>query len=114
MSGDLLEKARQQARKAEPSLRSAALLRIARAESVANATQARTSLLEALEIIPNLPSPNREHHFEEARTVAAAVDPALLAEIPAESFGMSEHHTSFQIIQTMLAHGHIRNRPLGG
>jgi hypothetical protein len=68
MSDDLLEKARQQAEKAEPSMRSAALLRIARAESVANATQARTSLLEALEIIRNLPSPNREHHFEEARS----------------------------------------------
>jgi hypothetical protein len=107
MSDDLLENARQQAEKAEPSMRAAALLRIARAESVANATQARTSLLEALEIIPNLPSPNREHHFEEARTVAAAVDPALLAEIPANSFGMHEHHTTFQIVQTMLAHGHV-------
>ena len=107
MSGDLLENARQQAEKAEPSIRAAALLRIARAESVANATQARTSLLEALEIIRSLASPNREHHFEEARTVAAAVDPALLAEIPANSFDMHEHHTTFQIIQTMLAHGHL-------
>jgi hypothetical protein len=75
--------------------------------SLANATQARTSLLEALEIIRNLPSPNREHHFEEARTVAAAADPALLAEIPANSFDMHEHHTTFQIIQAMLAHGHV-------
>lgn len=107
MSDDLLENARQQAEKAEPSLRGAALLRIARAESVANATQARTSLIEALEIIRNLPSPIREHHFEEARTIAAAVDPALLAEIPANSFDMHEHHTNFQIIQAMLAHGHV-------
>jgi len=107
MSDDLLENARQQAGKAEPSMRSAALLRIARAESIANATQARTSLLEALEIIRNLPSPNREHHFEEARTVAAAVDPALLAEIPANSFDMHEHHTTFQIVQAMLTHGHV-------
>lgn len=107
MSDDLLEKARQQAEKAEPSMRSAALLRIARAESVANATQARTSLLEALEIIRNLPSPNREHHFEEARAVAAALDPALLTEIPSNSFDMHEHHTTFQIVQAMLAHGHV-------
>jgi hypothetical protein len=34
MSDDLLENARQQAEKAEPSMRAAALLRIARAESV--------------------------------------------------------------------------------
>ena len=107
MSDDLLANAREQAEKAELSMRSAALLRIARAESVANGTQARTSLIEALEIIRNLPSPNREHHFEEARTVAAAVDPALLTEIPANSFDMHEHHTNFQIIQAMLAHGHV-------
>lgn len=107
MSGDLLEKARQQAEKAEPSLRSAALLRIARVEAVANATQARTSLLEALEIIRSLPSPNREHHFEEARTVSAAVDPSLLAEIPANSFDRHEDHTNFQIIQAMIAHDHL-------
>lgn len=107
MSDDLLENARLQAEKAEPSMRAAALLRIARAESVANATQARTSLLEALEIIRNLPGPNRGYHFEEARTVAAAVDPALLAEIPANSFDMHERHASFQIIQTMLVHGHV-------
>jgi hypothetical protein len=50
---------------------------------------------------------NREHHFKEARTVAAAVDPPLLAEIPANSFDIHEHHTTFQIIQTMLAHGHV-------
>ena len=107
MSGDLLDNARQQAEKAEPSMRAAALLWIARAESAADTTQARTSLLEALEIIRNLPSPNREHHVEEARTVAAAVDPALLAEIPANSFDMHEHHATFQIIQTMLAYGHV-------
>jgi hypothetical protein len=107
VSDDLLENARRQAVKAEPSMRSAALLRIARAESVADATQARTSLLEALEMIRNLPGPNREHHFEEARTVAAAVDPALLAEIPSNSFDIHEDHTIFQIIQAMLAHGHI-------
>jgi uncharacterized membrane protein len=60
MSDDLLENARQQAGKAEPSMRSAALLRIARAESMANATQARASLLEALAIIGNLPSALRK------------------------------------------------------
>jgi hypothetical protein len=107
MSDDLLANARQQAEKAEPSMRSAALLRIARVESVANASQARTSLLEALEIIRNLPSPNREHHLEEARTVSAAVDPALLAEIPANSSDMHEHHATFQIVQAMLAHGRV-------
>ena len=88
-------------------MRAAALLRIAHAESIANPTQARTSLLEALAIIGNLPSPIRKHHFEEACTVAAAVDPALLAEIPANSFDMHERHTTFQIVQAMLAHGHV-------
>jgi hypothetical protein len=35
------------------------------------------------------------------------VDPALLAEIPANSFDTHEQHTTFQIVQAMLAHGHV-------
>ena len=107
MSDDLLQNARQQASKARPSLRASALMRTARAESTTNAAQARTSLQEALAIICDLPSPNNEHQFEEARAVAAAVDPALLAEIQADSFGMPPQHSTFQIVQVMLAHGHV-------
>jgi hypothetical protein len=107
MSDDLLGNARRQAEKAEPSTRAAALLRIARVEAVSNATQARASLLEALEIIRNLPNSDLDLHFDEARTVAAAVDPTLLAEIPATRLGGREDHTAFSIIQAMLAYGHV-------
>lgn len=56
MPDDLLENARQQAEKANPSMRAAALLRIARAESAADVSRARRTLLEILDVICNLPS----------------------------------------------------------
>jgi len=63
-------------------MRAAALLRIARAESTADVFRARSTLLEDLDIVRTLPNSVSEHLLEEARGVAAAVSPELLAEIP--------------------------------
>jgi hypothetical protein len=75
MPDDLLENARQQAKLAESSIRGAALLRIARAESAADVPRARRTLLEGLDIIRNLPSSRSEHLLGEARGVAAVSIP---------------------------------------
>jgi hypothetical protein len=106
MPDDLLENARRQAKLAESSIRGAALLRIARAESAADVPRARRTLLEGLDIIRNLPSSKREHLLGEARGVAAAVSPELLAEIPITRRGRHQRFASVNIVQVMLAHGH--------
>jgi hypothetical protein len=112
MADDLLETAHRQAEKADPSVRAAALLRIARAQSVADASQARQTLLEGLDAVRALPAPVRDHLFQEARGAAAAVSPELLAEIPVPQHSGPVHFAppgfeSVQIVQTMLTHGHL-------
>lgn len=107
MPDDLLEDARQRAEKAEPSVRAAALLRIARVESGIDGARARKTLLEGIDAVQNLPSSRREHLLEEARRVAAAVSPELLAEIPVIWHGGPEPFASDGIVHTMLTHGHL-------
>jgi hypothetical protein len=110
MRDDLLENARQQAEQADTSVRAAALLRIARAESAGDGSRARQTLLEGLEAVQKLTSPVREHLLDEARGVAAAVSPELLAEIPIDRHGapggFPPGFDSVYIVQTMLTHGH--------
>jgi hypothetical protein len=107
MPDDLLENARRQAQRVDPSTRAAALLRIARAESAADVSRARRTLLEGLDVIRKLPSSVCEHLLEEARRVAASVSPELLAEIPIALTGGHARFASGNIVQIMLAHGHI-------
>jgi hypothetical protein len=92
MQDDLLENARRQAEKADASVRAAALLRIARADSAGNLARARRTLLEGLDAVQNLPPPGRDRLLEEARSVAAAVAPELLGEIP-ETHGIGPGHS---------------------
>lgn len=108
MPDDLLERARQQADKAGRSVRAAALLRIARAESTVDASRARQTLMEGVAAVRALPSSVREDLFQEARTVAAAVAPELLAEIPIHKHEEPTHYWfgDIHIIQTMLTYGH--------
>ncbi len=80
---------------------------ISRAESAADVSRARRTLLEGLEVIRSLPSSVREHLLEEARGVAAAVSPELLAEIPITRHGGRARFASINIVQIMLAHGHV-------
>lgn len=75
MEDDLLENARRQAEKADASIRAAALLRIARAESAGDLARARGTPLEGLDAVQKLPPAGRDHLLEEARSVAAAVSP---------------------------------------
>jgi hypothetical protein len=107
MPDDLLENTRRQAENADSSMRAAALLRIARAECAADVSRARRTLLEGLEVIRSLPSSVRRHLLEEACGVAAAVSPELLAEIPITRHGGHTRFASVNLVQTMLAHGHV-------
>ena len=107
MRNALLDSARRQAQRADPSVHAAALLRIARAESVGQVSEARRTLLEALDSIQKLPTVSRGHLPEEARYVAAAVAPDLLAEIPATKSVVHEERVSVRIVQTLLAYGHL-------
>jgi hypothetical protein len=110
MRDDLLEKVRQQAEHADPSVRAAALLRIARVESAAAPSQARWSLLEALDAVRKLPNSETENLFDEARRVAAAVSPELVAEIPINWHRHPKELVSSEIstiVQTMMTHGHV-------
>jgi hypothetical protein len=104
---DLLEKARRQAEKADTSIRAAALLRIARAESTGDVSRGRRTLIEGLDAVQTLPTPVREDLLEEARLVAAAISPELLAEIPETHRARHERFASGHIVQTMVAHGHV-------
>jgi hypothetical protein len=104
---ELLEKARKKAEKAEPSVRAAALLRIARAESGIDSSRARETLLEALNVVRELPGGARENLLDEARRVAAAVSPELLASVPVGERRGSDRFESMNIVSTMLTHGHV-------
>lgn len=106
MQHDLLETARRQAETSDPPIRAAAFLRIARAESP-NLDHARSTLLQALDAIRSLPDRARQPLFDEARMVAAAVAPDLLAEIPITPHNAVHGFASVNIVQTMLTHGHI-------
>jgi hypothetical protein len=107
MPDDLLKNARQQAEKADPSMRAAALLRISRAESAADVSRARRTLLEGLDAVRNLSNSVRQHLLQEARAVAAAVSPEVLAEIPITCSSPHERFVPVHIVQVMLAHGHV-------
>jgi hypothetical protein len=78
MPDELLEDAREQAEQAEPSVRASALLRIASVESTLDASRALRTLLKGLDAVQKLSSRVRDHLFQEARTVAAAVSPESL------------------------------------
>jgi len=107
MEDKLLENARLQAEKADTSIRAAALLRIARAGSAGDVSRARRTLLEGLDAVQKLPSPLREHLLEEAQTVAAAISPELLREIPETEHDPRRPFAPGHIVQTMIAHGHV-------
>jgi hypothetical protein len=112
MLDDLLRNAHIEAENVDPSMRAAAYLRIARVENGTDSAQARRTLLQALDVVRSLSGPDRpgsarEQLLIEARGVAAAVSPELLAEIPAGRWNGPERFASINTIQVMLAHGHV-------
>ncbi|QEE30755.1 hypothetical protein FTW19_23815 [Terriglobus albidus] len=104
MNDDLLAKARQYAKQADLSIRAAALLRIARAESVKDISSARRSLMDGLALLDELPKRGSDHLHDEAREVAAAVDPRMLDQTPSET---PHHGFPERTVQIMVEHGHI-------
>jgi hypothetical protein len=107
MSDDLLDRARQQAELSDPSVRVAALLRIARVESISDSAHARQTLSQAVDEARNLPNSRRRYLLEEARIIAAAVAPDRLPEFPQVDRGPMEQFASGTIVHTMLKHGHL-------
>jgi hypothetical protein len=107
MSDDLLDRARQQAERSDPSVRVAALLRIARVESVSDSAHARQTLNQALEEARALSDSSRRFLLEEARIISAAVAPERLPELPLDNRGPMERYNSGVIVHTMLQHGHL-------
>ena len=110
MREHLLEKAREQVEWVDSTLRAAALLRIARAESVGDGSRARQTLLDGLDAVQKLSGSSREYLLDEASAVAAAVSPELLVAIPVaerELQGPFASMRSVRVVQTMLAYGHV-------
>ena len=107
MEDALHENARRQAEKANTSIRAAALLRIARAESAAGLARARRTLPEALDAVQQVPPAVRDRLLGDARSVAAAVSSEMLGEIPETHRFASRPFASAHLVQTMLAHGHV-------
>ncbi len=109
MGDDLLENARRQSEKAEASIRAASLLRIARVESAGDAGRARKTLRDGLEVVQTLAPAVRDYFLEEARSVAAAISPEMLDEIPGSQRARRHLFASGSLVQTMLAHGHVED-----
>ncbi len=107
MSDDLLDEARRRAEKADLPVRAAAMLRIARAESARDVVRARKTLLEGLGLAGKLQGRERGHLIEEAREVAAAVDPGLLADIAVDPSIPRVRLGHSRVVQIMLAHGYV-------
>src|ERR1700761_7499598 len=103
----LLKNARQQAAVADPSVRAGAILRIARAESAGDVIRARKTLLEGLELARKLQRRERGHLLEEAREVAAAIDPGLLNDIEVDPSMPSGRMGHSRVVQIMIAYGHV-------
>ncbi len=107
MPDDLLKRARQQAEQSDPPVRLAALLRVARVESVLDSARARQTLSLALDEARALPGSTGQILLEEARLVSAAVAPDRLSELPLSGRGPREQFASGTIVHTMLQHGHL-------
>ena len=106
MPNELLIRAREQAERSDPSVRAAALLRIARVETVLDPDEARHTFERALEAVRRLSDRDGESLVDAARYLAAAVAPDLLREIPA-SRDIREYLSSGNLCQIMLNHGHV-------
>lgn len=107
MLDDPLARLRQQAARSTPPVRAAAMLRIARAQTVLDPGQARITFEMALEETRRLSGRDHDYLFEQARLVAAAVAPDLLEAIPSNSQVPHEQFTSQMLVRIMLDHGHV-------
>jgi hypothetical protein len=102
MVNDLLPRAR--AARLEPTVRIAALLRIARVQTAFDRGQARITFEMALEEAQLLKGRDRESVIQLARLIAAAVAPDLLEQIPSGRHGRRRQFESGMLVNTMLDH----------
>ena len=103
----LLQQLRTHAERASPQVRVAAKLRIGRVEAAVDSAMGRITLEMALEEIGALPRAERGLLLDHATLFAAAIAPALLRDIPAESLERSGRsgHSACLLGKTMLQHG---------
>jgi len=105
MADDLLARVQEQAERSEPPVRVAALLRIARVQTVFDGDQARHTFQQALDEIRGLSGLGGEFLLEQARLLAAAVAPDLLREIPSVA-REPRQFASERLGRIMLEHEH--------
>src|SRR5215469_608356 len=106
MFDDLLSRAREQADRSTPPIRTAALMRIARVESRLDHDKARATFRLALEEISAFPRRERQSLLMQAGILAAAFSPDLLREIPFARIGTPDFGSSL-LLKTMLDHGYV-------
>jgi hypothetical protein len=106
MPDDLVADARKQAERSSPAVRAAALMRIARVQSIADPGQARITFEMALDEIRSVTSRDRGSFFGQAQEIAAAFAPDLLREIPSGST-FPKDFQSGRLVDIMLKSGHI-------
>lgn len=105
MESDSLSALRKRAEASPPPVRAAALMRIARVESVADRAQARRSFESGLEEARRLSGFDRDWLLEQARVLAAAVAPDLIPALGSTTPSESRME-SVIICRTMILHGH--------
>jgi hypothetical protein len=106
MLANLLAAARDHAERSTPAVRAAALIRIARVETVASPGNARATFERGLEAARQIASPDRDMLLDQARYVAAAVAPDLLPQIrPLRTRTMGAMDGN--LCRIMIQHGHV-------
>jgi hypothetical protein len=107
MGEDLLASALSQAERSDAPVRAAALMRIARVQTVLAPSEARQTFGRGLQEMQLLPPSHMDFLLQEqARMLAAAVDPDLVSSIPPTE--RARHHFEAErLAQTMLEHGHV-------
>ena len=105
MPDDVLALALEQAERSEPTVRVAALLRIARVESAVDRQNARKTFERALTATRGITGADGSFLLAHARLVAAAVAPDLLPDIPSFD-GLPRRVSSETLGRIMLDHQH--------
>ena len=105
MPDDLLARALEQAERSEPTVRVAALLRIARVESAVDRQRAQKTFERALTETRGMTGVDGSFLLAHARLVAAAVAPELLPDIPSVD-RLPRRFSSEMLGRIMLDHQH--------
>lgn len=102
----LLARVKEQAERSGPSVRAGALLRIARVYSAADKLKSRTVFESAVDEIRSFSGRERHIFLEEARLIAAAIAPELIATVPFVSRPLRPFAVE-KISRIMLENGYI-------